>query len=216
VRDQNGACVRLEGTNLELTNVYFHDSQQGLLTGPKPGKIIIRNSKFERLGKGGQAHGIYVGGGELSIYGSYFLSSKDEGHEIKSRASKNTIYSTVVASLEGNDSRLIDIPNGGVLIITDSILQQGANTSNSNLIGYGHEGYRYKENEVRLVGNIILNDRINGSKVIDIRSNKIKPYVSENAVIGKHFDKFDDSNFIFGTRNEAQMQPFPFLPELIR
>jgi hypothetical protein len=115
VSSQNGACIRLEGSDLTVKGVYFHDAEQGILTGHAPGKVIIDNSRFERLGKGGQAHAIYVGGGLLFIKNSSFLSSKDQGHEIKSRAEETTIESTVIASLEGNDSRLVDISNGGIL-----------------------------------------------------------------------------------------------------
>ena len=39
--------------------------------------------------------------------------------------------------------RLVDIPNGGVLMITDSVLEQGPKSLNWNLIGYGHEKYKY-------------------------------------------------------------------------
>lgn len=212
VSDKNGACVRLEGKNLELDNVYFHDAQQGLLTTKSPGNVLIRNSKFERLGQIGRAHGIYVGGGFLTIKDSQFLSSRDEGHEIKSRAQETFIERSVIASLNGKDSRLIDIPNGGVLIVSDSVLQQGNQTSNWNMIGYGQEGYKHKINDVALFGNIIINDRQNGSLVLDIKSKKVKPAVSGNALIGKHKDKFDDSNFVFSSRSEAKIAPYPFLP----
>ncbi len=65
VPDGNGACIRLEGQNLTVDHCYFHDSQQGILTGPRPGLVQISRSRFERLGHGGQAHGIYIGGGHL-------------------------------------------------------------------------------------------------------------------------------------------------------
>jgi hypothetical protein len=214
VSDKNGACVRLEGKNLELDRVYFHDSQQGLLTSSKPGNILIRNSKFERLGQIGRAHAIYVGGGILTIQDSQFLSSRDEGHEIKSRAKETFIERTIIASLNGKDSRLIDIPNGGILMISDSVLQQGNKTSNWNLIGFGQEGYKYKYNDVGLFGNIVIMDRQNGSHVLDIKSKKVKPEISGNAFIGKHKDKFNDSNFVFATREDAKMAPYPFLPPI--
>jgi hypothetical protein len=214
VSDKNGACVRLEGKNLELDRVYFHDSQQGLLTSSSPGNVLIRNSKFERLGQIGRAHGIYVGGGILTIQDSQFLSSRDEGHEIKSRAKETFIERTVVASLNGKDSRLIDIPNGGILMVSDSVLQQGNKTSNWNLIGYGQEGYKHKYNDIGLFGNIVIMDRQNGSHVLDVKSKKVKPEVSGNAFIGKHKDKFNDSNFVFATREDAKLPAYPFLPPI--
>lgn len=215
VSHQNGACIRLEGRNLDLHNVYFHDSQQGLLTGGRPGTVSIYNSRFERLGKGGQAHGIYLGGGRLFITDSYFLSSKSEGHEIKSRASENIITKSVIASLDGKDSRLIDIPFGGILKVTDSVLQQGDKTSNWNLIGFAMEGYKRKTNMITLRGNIFLLDRRKGNKVLDIKNSKTKPVVAGNAFIGNLKDKnFDDSNYFFDDREEAKLDPYPYLPPL--
>lgn len=214
VQAKNGACIRLQGKNLTLSNVYFHDSQQGLLTGAFPGDVFIFNSRFERLGAAGRAHSIYVGGGRLFIDKSYFTASKEEGHEIKSRASETVIENTTIASLDGKDSRLIDIPNGGVLKVYDSVLQQGNATSNSNLIGYGLEGYKYDSNAITLTGNIILLDREKGNIVLKVHEQRIRPQVSRNAIIGAMKDEFDDSNIFIASRAEANMAPPPFLPTI--
>jgi hypothetical protein len=217
VKHKNGACVRLEGRNLTLENVYFHDSQQGLLTNSKPGSIYILNSRFERLGKSGKAHGIYVGGGRLFIKGSSFLSTKDQGHEIKSRASETRIENSVIASLNGNDSRLVDIPNGGKLSITDSVLGQGPNSVNWNLIGFGLEGYKYKENSVTLIGNIFILERERGNKVLDVKNQHADLDITQNAFIGRlGKESFGDSNFYFDDRESAGLDAFPALPDIIK
>ena len=198
VSHKNGACVRFEGTNLMLNNVYFHDSEQGLLTGKQSGVIVIENSRFERLGKAGQAHGIYVGSGELYINNSVFLSGKDEGHEIKSRASKTVIRNTIIASLLGRDSRLIDVPNGGILHVFDSVLQQGNNTRNWNLIGYGLEGIKHSQNEVKIINNTFFLQRKWGNKLFHSRDNSIKTLISDNTIIGKLLDKkLHDANQVY-------------------
>jgi len=217
VKDGNGACVRLEGKNLKLQNVYFHDSQQGLLTGGSPGYIKIFDSKFERLGKAGMAHGIYVGGGTLIIKNSTFLSSKDQGHEIKSRATETRIENSVIASLDGNDSRLVDIPNGGKLVITDSLLGQGPKSVNWNLIGFGHEKYWYPENSITLIGNIFLLERDKGNLVLDVKDNKAKLNITQNAFIGRiNEGDFDDTNFYFEDRESAGLEAYPTLPDITK
>jgi len=204
VKDNNGACVRFEGTNIKLTQVYFHDSEQGFLSGKNSGIVVIDNSRFERLGMAGQAHGIYVGSGELYIKDSTFLSSKDEGHEIKSRAKKTVIHKAIVASLDGRDSRLVDVPNGGVLEITNSVFQQGNNTSNWNLIGYGLEGIKHNKNEIKIINNTFFLDRKNGNKLFHIRNQSIKTVISDNTIIGKlSGNKFDDSNQLYKSSKEA-------------
>ena len=214
VRDDNGACVRFEGTNIQLHNVYFHDSQQGFLSGANSGLILIENSRFERLGKSGRAHGIYVGSGELYINNSHFLSSKDEGHEIKSRAAKTIIQNTTIASLNGKDSRLIDISEGGILEITNCILEQGNNTSNSDLIGFALEGTKHKTNTIKIKNNVFLLDRERGNRLLHTRGKVGSTKISNNTIIGKlSGNRFDDSNTFYKTRKDAGLKSFPALPE---
>ncbi len=214
VKDKNGACIRLEGKHLTLNNVYFHDSQQGVLTGSHPGKVIVKNSRFEGLGKAGRAHGIYMGGGKLLIEDSEFLNTKDQGHAVKSRAIETVIRNSTIASLNGNDSRLIDIPNGGILQVYDSILEQGPNSVNWNLIGYGLEGHKHKVNAVTLIGNIVLLDREKGNHVLQMKDSKIATTVEQNVFIGKMKDKFNSSNIVLEDRSQAQLESFPFLPPI--
>jgi hypothetical protein len=123
----------------------------------------------------------------------------------------------VVASLEGNDSRLVDIPNGGVLMITDSVLEQGPKSLNWNLIGYGHEKYKYPKNSITLTGNIFLLEREKGNKVLDVKKSKATLSVSQNAFIGRMGkDDFDDSNFYFEDRKSAGLAAYPTLPEITK
>lgn len=214
VRDANGACIRLEGRDLTLEHVYFHDSEQGVLTGSAPGRVVVRDSRFERLGKAGQAHGIYVGGGSLTVSDSLFLASQDQGHEIKSRAAETTIVRTVVASLNGVDSRLVDVPDGGDLSITGSLLQQGPNTANGDLVGYGLEGGlgKHPVNRVLIHGNLILIDRDRPSRLLHLREGVPSVSVSGNVIVtGQRIDH-QDGNTIIASRRKAGLPEYPALP----
>jgi hypothetical protein len=163
VPDHNGACVRLEGHNLTLRHVHFHDAEEGVLTGPQTGTLTIEDSVLERLGAGGLAHAVYAGEMEaLVIRRSAILSSKGEGHEVKSRAAATTIENSVIASLDGLDSRTLDIPNGGVLTVRDSVLEKGLNSTTSEVIGFGLEGVKYPVNAVRLDKVKVIIDRKGG------------------------------------------------------
>lgn len=159
---QNGACIRLRGRNLTLRNVYFHDSQQGLLSGGDVGEVIVEDSKFERLGAIGRAHAIYMSGGDhLIVRRSQVLSSKDEGHEIKSRARKTTIEDNEIGSLLGRDSRAIDLPNGGDITIRNNIIQKGPNSLNPDLIGIALEKSLepHPNSQAVVTGNTLILDR---------------------------------------------------------
>src|SRR5512143_684706 len=66
VPDANGAGVRLEHGNLEVSQSWFRDSEEGILTADDPvGTITVDKSTFSRLGRCDRglscAHSIYVG-----------------------------------------------------------------------------------------------------------------------------------------------------------
>ena len=51
--DRNGAGIRQEGTDLTVTRSWFHDNENGILTGADPeSDIVIERSRFFRNGYG--------------------------------------------------------------------------------------------------------------------------------------------------------------------
>lgn len=212
VSDGNGACIRLEGTNLLVDHVYIHDSDQGILTGAEPGIVRIRDSRFQQLGLNGLSHGIYIGGGELQIEDSLFLASKSEGHEIKSRAQITTIKRSIIASLTGVDSRLIDVPNGGTLVIEDSLLAKGPNSSNSDAIGFTLEKDRWPDHRVTLRGNLIFLERNGSNHLLHLGNDKTVIEVLGNLIISKQNTGYEDGNFVYDDRKAAGFPDYPALP----
>lgn len=213
VPDQNGSCIRQQGKNLTVEHVYFHDSQQGILTGQSPGRTEIFDSRFENLGYGGRAHGIYIGGGSLNIENSVFLRSRGQGHEIKSRAETTRIYRSVIASLDGEDSRLVDLPYGGDISIEQCVLEQGPNSANYNLVGVGLEGRLHERQQLVLRNNIFILER-QGEDLLLQTDKTIPPAIaSGNLVIGGNNPKWPGQNIYIKTRLLAQLPPFPFLPK---
>lgn len=213
VPDKNGACIRAEGNGLVVDHVYFHDSEQGILSGNHQ-TIKITDSRFESIGKIGLGHGIYIGGGELYIDNSLFLASKSEGHEIKSRAAKTIIRGSVVASFSSVDSRLVDVPNGGELVIENSVLEQGPTSANSTAVGYGLEGFKYTKNNVLLENNVIILERQGNNKLLDAASASagyaIK--IENNLIVAKDGMGLAGNNQVFANRQEAKLVAYPKLP----
>jgi hypothetical protein len=213
VSDRNGACVRLEARNLTLRNVHFHDSQSGLLSWKKDsGTVLVENSRFERLGR---AHGIYIGSSptHLIVRNSRFLSSMAEGHEIKSRAAKNTIERNLIASLDGVDSRLIDLPEGGENIIRGNVLQKGPASSNQDLIGIALERSRplHSPSSTVIEDNFIILER-RGTNVL-LHQRKIpEARIERNKVIGG--EDPGGTNMWFRDRAAAGLAPHPALPQV--
>lgn len=171
--DANGSGVRHQGLGLTVRNSYFHDGEEGILSeGSAPGSaddtILIENSRFERLGGGGgYAHAVYFGHHlQVTVRNSLFLSSRDQGHEFKSRAKNVLITCSMFASLDGVDSYTLNFPESGNVSVNDSTVQQGAATSNSTVVDYGSElgsTPTYSVNQLSFSNVTFINDRSGGN-----------------------------------------------------
>ena len=145
VVDHNGAGIRQEGRNLLLTHCIFDGNENGILCGKIDScKIIIEHCQFLKSGSSanpGYQHNIYIGHIDTLIF-RYNLTQEAvaEGHELKSRAYNNFILYNRIANLTTVDSRNIDLPNGGTAVILGNIIEQGQNSANSGILGFGLEG----------------------------------------------------------------------------
>ena len=216
-RDGNGACVRQEGENLTLNHVYFHQSQQGVLeTSRNGGVITVNHSRFEQLGFNGRSHGIYTHTASASVFQSLFVATKQQGHAIKVRGSKLTVNESIIVSLSAEDSRLIDMPNGGDLNIASSLLGQGPKSANGQMIGYGLEGISKVKNSINLHDNIIYLERLGINYMLttpkNIRLSSLRQ--TNNIVIGSDRSLYkSEYNTYFIDRAELGLPAYPQLPK---
>ena len=163
VQDENGAGIRVEGKNLTVENSRFINNENGILAGDSlESRILISNSEFLHNGKcgGSCAHGIYVGKiALLHVEHSKFFETKD-GHHIKSRALRTELIANdIMDGKDGTASYLVEIPNGGSLVMEDNILEKGPNNGNhSAAIMIGAEGVTQRTEELKFVGNKFTND----------------------------------------------------------
>lgn len=166
--DHNGAGIRMESTPLYVRHCRFHDNENGILTGNDPGKIVVEFSEFDHNGyPNGLAHNLYVGHLDTLEFRFNYSHRSIVGHELKSRATFNLIeYNRISNEQTGSASREMDIPNGGIAIIRGNMVEQGPNSQNSNIIGYGAEGLiNPGPHEIYLVNNTLVNDHANGTFV---------------------------------------------------
>lgn len=222
VKDLNGACIRFEGKNLTVRDVYAHDSQSGVMTSYNyDGFLHIEFSKFERLGGKasgrGYAHAIYANVDEFVFSDSQVLSIGKEGSGLKSRSRKTIVKNSILASLDAKDSRLIDVADYGELIIKESILQQGNNSSNSQLIVYGLEKRKnnFQINRIEITNNLFLLDRQKANVIIAYKqADAVEIY--NNIMIGDFLypDQFSKRNPWYINRENAKLQPYPYLPKI--
>jgi len=148
VSDFNGAGIRLESGDLAISQSWFRDSDEGLLTANgQRGAISIDKSTFTRLGTceggGGCAHSVYVGDyrGPLTITRSRFEQGRG-GHYVKSRAPQVSIINCSFDDSGGRATNyMIDLSAGATGRIANNWFVQGANKENwSAFISVAPEG----------------------------------------------------------------------------
>jgi hypothetical protein len=151
------------------------------------GRLTIEDSIFENNGFGdGQAHGIYLTrGNEAVIRRSRILSSKDAGHSIKAGAQKLIVEDSVIAALNGHNSRALDAFAGGDITLRRNVIQQGPESDNSDMIGLALEPARLlpSGHSVLLEDNwVVFDDDKRGHKVL-FRGKMLGPIVIRNNVL---------------------------------
>jgi hypothetical protein len=135
VPDKNGAGVRLEHGNLSVSQAWFRDSEQGLLSGEDPeGTIAIDKSTFTRLGTcegSGCAHSLYIGNyGSLTVTRSRFEAGTG-GHYVKSRAARIEVLNSSFDDSAGHETNyMIDLPEGATGRIAGNWFVQGRDKEN--------------------------------------------------------------------------------------
>jgi hypothetical protein len=170
VKDMNGAGIRQEGINLWVYRCKFEGNEMGILQGGTIANCKTTVEYCEFLNGGsvanpGYQHNIYINHIDTFIFRYNFsYNAIAEGHELKSRANFNFIAYNTIANYESKDSRNIDIPNGGTSIIMGNIIEQGPNTSNSNMLAYGLEGLtNTAPHHLYIVNNTFVNKHVKGS-----------------------------------------------------
>ncbi|MBL0748677.1 right-handed parallel beta-helix repeat-containing protein [Nocardioides baculatus] len=167
VPDRNGAGIRQEGTGLVVLRSWFHDNENGILTGADPDSdVVITRSRFFRNGSGdGYSHNLYVGAvRSLTVTGSWFADA-DTGHELKSRAARTTIVGNRITDGTATASYSIDLPNGGLSLVAGNVVVQGPRSENPALVSYGAEGLTQPSSTLWVVNNTFVNRRTSGTFV---------------------------------------------------
>lgn len=161
VPDANGAGIRGEGDTLVVDRVRFINNQNGILTGLEGATVIVRDSVFDRNGTCEKAcsHGIYVGAAKLLRVENSRFSDTRQGHHIKSRALRTEIIgNTISDGPDGTASYLIDVPNGGSLVVRDNTMEKGPRAENrSTAISIGAEGVTQPTRELLIENNTFRN-----------------------------------------------------------
>lgn len=147
VPDANGAGIRLERGNLAVSQGWFRDGEQGILTAADPsGTITIDKSTFTRLGRCDRgmscAHSIYTANyGALTVTRSRFEEGRG-GHYVKTHAQRVAVLNSSFDDSAGRTTNyMIDLSVGSTGRIAGNWFVQGRNKENhSAFIAIAAEG----------------------------------------------------------------------------
>ena len=156
----NGAGIRAEKGRISVSQSWFRDSQQGILSADEPNSTLtVDKSTFTRLGtcefSAGCAHSIYVGGfGALTVTRSRFEIGRG-GHYLKSRAAKVAVLASSFDDSQGKwTNYMIDLPAGATGKIAGNWFVQGQHKENySAFIAVAAEGRTNSSVGLRIEGN---------------------------------------------------------------
>ena len=189
VPDRNGAGIRQEGCNLKVTDCFFNGNEMGILGGAySPCTVVLEHNVFANNGSSanpGYQHNVYIGKIDTLIFRyNYSVNAIAEGHELKSRAKNNIILYNYIGNLSTVDSRTVDLPNGGTAILVGNILEQGPNSANSNIFGYGLEGLSNPPpHNVWVTNNTFVNKKTTGN-FIQLASGTDTLFLKNNIMVG--------------------------------
>ncbi len=168
----NGAGIRYEGGQMVLINDAFIGNQNGVMGNPViaglTNTVTIDHSLFSGNGSGtGYTHNLYIGAvAKLTATNSIFEKAV-VGHEFKSRALINDIENNIFRDgPTGTASYSIDLPNGGVDLIKNNLIEKGPNSQQSNMVHFGGEGIPYAGSSLTVTGNSFVNDRTSSTVAV--------------------------------------------------
>lgn len=136
VPDGNGAGIRIEGGDLQVSESLFRDSEGGILSANDPaGTIAVERSTFTGLGRCDRgldcSHSIYIGGyGRLVVTRSRFERGTG-GHYVKSRTRQVEITDASFDDTQGRTTNyMIDLPEGSTGLVARNVFVQGEDKEN--------------------------------------------------------------------------------------
>jgi len=139
VVDRNGAGIRLEKGDLNVTRSTFLDSEQGILTGEnRTASVTIDRSTFAGLGgcpDGMCSHSIYIGDVASLTVDRVRFERGTGGHYVKSRAARVAITNSSFDDSAGRETNyMIDLPNGATGRIAGNVFVMGKSKENHSAI----------------------------------------------------------------------------------
>ncbi len=145
----NCAGIKAEGVDFRLTvrRARIDNTVMGILTDNRGGRLVVEDSLIENTGLNDRSrtlgHGLYAGSIDaLIVRRTTIRNVNSAGHILKSRARETVLENVRLLGEQGFHSRAIDMPCGGSLRMTNSVIQHGEKSDNEDVIALGTEPRR--------------------------------------------------------------------------
>ncbi len=161
-------------------------------------------------------HNIYISqyADQLNVSNSYF-GHVTPAHLFKSRAANPTVTSSQFETFGDTDgSYLIDIPNGGNVLVQKSVFLKAPGQSQRGLFAFGEEGLvAGRTDKWEFKNNIVIND---GNGRLLNQSGGVMNW-HYNTIVGPGMDGIEPlqsgaNNIFKASRSDAGLAPAPALP----
>lgn len=182
----NGAAVLMTGGNLSVANSYFHDNQEGLVTGAGPhSQVLIQATEFNHNGFGdGSTHNIDINSAaRFTMQYSYSHNAK-AGDLVRSQASENYILFNRLTSEQGTTSAEMEFPHGGRSFLIGNLVEKGPSDTSSNLLAYllGGTSPANPSTELYAVNNTFVSDTSASVNFLNIGAADSVPAIATNNI----------------------------------
>jgi hypothetical protein len=197
----NCAGIKAEGIDFRLTvrRAHIDNTVMGILTDNRGGRLVVEDSLIENTGLNDRSstlgHGLYAGGiDSLIMRRSTIRNVNSAGHTLKSRALETILENVRLLGEQGFHSRSIDMPCGGTLRMTNSVIQHGMNSENEDVIALGTEPKNCEIHPSRafITKSWIVIDRAKGAILFRWRAPLAMLELKDNHIV--NLDKWSSSN----------------------
>lgn len=154
------AAIRDQAGTLTVVNSYIHDNQAGIVADSGlAGSIGIYDSEIARNGTpNGAGANIDVGEiGTLTLRNDWVHDAL-AGPEVRSRADNTVITGSRISQAAGNGAADLELPDGGLVAVTGSVLQKSATAQATSLVHVGG-GTVHGGSSVTLDGTVFISDQ---------------------------------------------------------
>ncbi len=158
--DGNGGAVRVQAGHVTIVNCDFHNNDTAILAAGPTSTVSVYDSEIYQNGNFDKATPqINIGNvGSFTLKNSY-VHDGYVSHEVDDQAYFSRIQNNrIIDGATWTASFGVNLGHGGNAIVSNNVIEKGANSANSVLVHVGGEGPTYENSNIQLTNNTLISD----------------------------------------------------------